>query len=130
MAETQKTRSGETTIDWAEKVKCRVNRLNVHPENADLPIIVNILADKSKGGGRRVFNPGQVVELTRAQIESLRNAVEETDFPLSDQSGIHESKDPLQMAKNLYPGLKPIRNPETGEIRMIRNRRNYSVEIL
>jgi len=130
MTQTNAAKTRDEGIDYAETLSCRVSRLNAHPENSDDPIVVNVVANKNKGGGRRVIIPGQVVELTRAQVESLRNSVEETDFPLSEDSGIHESKDPIKTAKALYPGLTPVLNRETGEIRMVRSRRNFSVELV
>lgn len=107
-------------------ILCRVTRTNVAPENANVPITVKVNDRKN----RRVFLPGQEIALSQAHIDVLRQAVAEVSLPISPDSGIYESANPVQLAKNMYPSMIPTVNPQTGEIVMIQRTPNYVVEIL
>jgi len=107
-------------------IKCRVTRTNTDPDNANMPISAIVNDRKNK----REFLPGQVVKLSQAHINVLRDSVEETMLIIPDDSGIYEAKDPLTLAKNQYPGLTPEYDPITGQIICKRRTANYVVEIL
>lgn len=108
------------------EIECRVTRTNVDPDNANVPIMVCVNDRKNK----REFNPGQVVKLSQAHIDVLRNSVEETLLVIPGDSGIYESADPLVLARNQYPDMMPSYNPQTGEINCTRRVANYVVETL
>jgi len=109
------------------KFTVRVHRANIAPENANLPIIVNPIGPTSLGG-KKEFMPGQPVELTIAQINVLKNAVEETEFELPDSSGIYEERDPIAAARSQFPEFQFRRNKVNGSIIAFRRSPNYIVE--
>jgi len=105
-------------------IKCRVTRTNIDPDNAAVPISVCVNDRKNK----REFNPGQVVGLSQAHIDVLRNSVEETKIVIPADSGVYEASDPLAVARNQYPDMTPSHDLQTGEIVCIRRAPNYIVE--
>ena len=104
--------------------KCRVHRSNVDPDNRDLIISINV-NEKSK---KKVFFPGQEVELLPEHISVLQNSVEEVRLNIPAESGIYESANPLQVARNLYPNMTPEVDPASGTITMIQRTPNYIIE--
>ena len=105
-------------------INCRVTRTNVDPDNAMVPIMVCVNDRKNK----REFSPGQIVKLSQAHIDVLRNSVEETRLIIPGDSGIYESANPLAIARNQYPDMMPSYDPQTGEIVCTRRVPNYVVE--
>ena len=110
-----------------ERIKVRVHRSNVDPDNKDLPIKVNDLGMPPKEG-KRMFAPGQIVELTRSQISILRDSVEETTIELPDGSGIYNAANPLKLAEDHFPGYTAQQSPTTGQILLTRRTPNYIIE--
>lgn len=105
-------------------IKCRVHRSNVDPDNKDLMISINV-NEKSK---KKVFFPGQEVELLEEHINVLRNSVEEVRLTIPAESGIYESANPVQVAKNFYPNMAAQVDPASGLITMIQRTPNYIIE--
>lgn len=105
-------------------IECRVTRTNVDPDNANLSIMVGVNDRKNQ----REFLPGQIVKLSKAHIDVLRNSVEETMLEIPAGSGIYEASDPLAMAASQYPGMIPQYNSTTGGICCISRIPNYVVE--
>jgi len=92
--------------------KVRVHRASGDEDNRDVQISVCVNSAKN----RRVFYPGEEVELSLAQIAVLRNSVEETKLVIAPDSGIYEAKNPEAMARNHYPGMTLRRDKTTGLI--------------
>lgn len=106
--------------------KVRVHRNNVDPDNKDqsISVCVNALVNK------RTFFPGQVVELTKAHLDVLKNSVEYKELPLPEGSHVYDARDPLQAAQNQYPNMEVRRSPISGRIVAIRTSPNYTIEYL
>lgn len=104
--------------------RVRVHRLNVSPENKNLPIFVCV----NNTSNRKLFQPGEEVELSGGQIDALKNSVEEIFFEIPAESGIYESSNPLSVAKNQYPTLTAKRDSTTGLINMTSYSPNYMIE--
>ena len=107
-------------------IKCRVYRSNVDPDNRDMHISVthNSLAHK------KIFWPGEEVELTEGQINILKDSVEENRLFIPAESGIYASKDPIAVAKNFYPNMRAEVNPTDNTISMISRVPNFIVELV
>ncbi len=105
-------------------IKCRVHRTNCDPENKDMPISVTV----NTANNKRVFWPGQEVELTASQIGVLKDSVQETSLPIPPESGIYDSQNPMALAKAYFPTMTPITDPVTGTINMVSRTPNYIVE--
>lgn len=101
-----------------------VNRLNVAEGNQDTEIVVN---DMGVNNGRKSFFPGQEVELTMAQIEILKDAIDRTQIDIPAGSGIYESDNPIAAAKKAYPGFRAAVNSHTGLIYVEKHKPNYSI---
>lgn len=108
-----------------DKIKCRIHRANCDPDNRDMPISVTVNNSSSK----KVFWPGEEIELTQAHINVLKDSVEEVRISIPSESGIYASKDPVAVAKNQYPSMKAVVNPMNNMITMIRRIPNYVIEI-
>jgi len=106
--------------------KCRVFRSNCDPDNRDMPISItpNTISQ------RKVFWPGEEVELNQMHINILKDSAEETRLPIPADSGIYASKDPIAVAKNFYPSMKAEINPMDNTICMISRVPNYIVELI
>jgi hypothetical protein len=104
--------------------KVRVHRASGDEDNRDVQISVCVNSAKN----RRVFYPGEEVELSLAQIAVLRNSVEETKLVIAPDSGIYEAKNPEAMARNHYPGMTLRRDKTTGLINMFKRTPNYLIE--
>jgi hypothetical protein len=105
-------------------IKCRVHRSNVDPDNRDLIININVNQTSKK----KSFFPGQEVELSPEHISVLKDSVEEVRLAIPLESGIYESANPLQVAKNFYPNMTPEVDPASGVITMIQRTPNYIIE--
>ncbi|MBW2036426.1 MAG: hypothetical protein JRI41_02940 [Deltaproteobacteria bacterium] len=107
-------------------VKCRVYRSNVDPDNRDMPIsvCVNSLANK------KIFWPGEEVELHEAHINVLKDSVEETRILIPPESGVYASKDPLSVAQGFYPNMTGSINSMDNMITMTSRIPNYLVEVV
>ena len=116
----------ETSKPLKCDIRCRVTKSNVDPDNANMPISVTVNDRKNK----KQFLPGQEVALSEAHIDVLRNSAEENRLPIPEDSGIYESRDPMALAKNQYPGMLAEIDQHTGGIVMVRRTPNYIVEIL
>ena len=114
--------------DKARFYKVKVHRANVEPENSSLPITVNPIGGPELGG-KKVFNPGQPVELTVTQINILKTPVE-TEFIIPDSSGIYEERNPIQAARQQYPDFEFKHDRVTGSIIAHKSIPNYFVEYL
>ncbi len=106
-------------------IKCMVHRLNCDESNAKIPITVNAVG---RMNGKKVFAPGEVVNLTQAQYNNLVDAVDEPEILIQEESGIYDSSDPMKAAQSRYPGFKIIKNPETGFITATKRDPHYSIE--
>jgi len=106
-------------------IKCSVHRSNCDPENRDMPISVTVNSSSNK----KVFWPGEEVELSQAHINVLKDSVEEVRIPIPPESGVYSSKDPVAVAKNYYPSMKAVINPMDNTITMVSKVPNYIVEI-
>jgi hypothetical protein len=106
-------------------VKCRVYRSNVDPDNRDMPISVTVNSISNK----KIFWPGEEVELSEAHINVLKDSVEETRIHIPPESGIYASKDPIAVARNFYPNMKAEVNPMDNTISMVSRVPNFLVEI-
>lgn len=107
-------------------IRCKVFRSNVDPDNKDLPISI-IVNEKSS---KKVFMPGQEVELTQAHLNVLRDSVGENRLSIPPESGIYESANPTVLAKEFYPSMTPEVDPASGTITMVGRTPNYIVERL
>ena len=125
----EKTDANPATKPAEKRVKsfkCVVLRHNIDPENANLPVIVTA----NNFSNRKQFTPGTEVILTETEIDILKNSVEEDQIQIMPDSGIYKSRDPLALASELYAGFQPVRDPNSGQINMIRNVANYSVHVI
>ena len=104
--------------------KVRIYRSNVDPDNKDMRI--SVCANNPKN--RKIFFPGQEVELTPTEISILKDAVEETQVFIPSNSGIYEAKDPESVARNQWPGMQPRRDPITNLIIMVKRVPKYIIE--
>lgn len=111
--------------DEPKRFKCKVYRLNVEKENADLPISVNLVGRK-----KREFAPGEEVVLYDYHIGILRNAVNETELTIPAESGIYQHSNPMAKAEDAYPGFRASRSEVDGTIKLVRRIPMYSVEVL
>ena len=116
-------REDDSRVKW---FKVKVHRANVEPENSMLPITVNVIGSPALGG-KKVFSPGQTVELTAAQINVLKTPVE-TSFVIPDTSGIYEERNPIQAARQQYPDFEFKHDRVTGSIVASKSTPNYFVE--
>lgn len=107
------------------RLKVIVHRLNVDDDNKDLPITINDLGDPN---GRIVFSPGKPVELTQAQLNILKDSVEENEIVVPEGSGIYETSNPVQAAETNYPGFRATLDRETGQIILRRRTPNFMIE--
>ena len=108
-----------------KKIRCRVHRSNVDPENKDLLITVN---DAGVSNGKREFSPGQIVTLTQVQIDILRDSVETSEIVIPDGSGIYEQSNPKKAAESMYPGFQAAINPVDGTVVVRKYTPNYIIE--
>jgi hypothetical protein len=99
--------------------------LNEERENASFPISVFVIGKKKK-----VFSPGTEVDLMDYHIEVLRNAVDETEIEIPQESGIYEAANPTRVAENNFPGFRASVSEVDGTITMRRSIPKYSVEII
>jgi len=104
----------------------RVHRSNVDPDNRDLPISVCV----NNPAERKRFWPGEEVKLTEAQINVLKTSVEEMRIEIPADSGIYQSKNPMVVARNSYPGMTPEQDQITGIIFMTTRTPNYIIEFV
>lgn len=109
----------------SKRYECKVYRLNVERENAELPISVNVIGKK-----KREFTPGEKVVLHDYHIGVLRNAVDSTQIEVPSESGVYKSANPIAEAERNFPGFKAIRNSIDGTILLSKEVPLYSVEIL
>jgi len=114
----------ETKKREAPRRKVRVHRNNVDQDNADM--IISVCVNDAKN--RKKFQPGEEIVLSKAEIETLRNSVEETRLYIPPDSGIYQAKDPLSVARNQYPGMRPELDRVTGQIVMVSRTPNYVIE--
>lgn len=112
----------------AKFFKVKVHRANIEPENASIPITVNPIGGPELGG-KKVFSPGQPVELTATQIGILKQPVE-TEFPIPDGSGIYEERNPMQAARAQFPDFQFKHDRVNGTIIAFKSTPNYFVEFL
>jgi hypothetical protein len=107
-------------------IKCKVHRLNCDPTNAMIPITVNAIG--RPGGGRKEFRPGDVVNLSQAQVNNLEDAVDEPEVLIPEGSGVYEKGDPVQAAQAQYPGYRIVKDPATGFITATKRVPHFSIE--
>jgi len=105
-------------------IKCRIHRSNCDPENRDMPISVTVNSSSNK----KVFWPGQEIELSESHINVLKDSVEEFRIPIPSESGIYASKDPVTVARNSFPTMKAEINPADNMITMVSRIPNYIIE--
>ena len=110
----------------AKRIKCRIHRSNVDPDNRDLPISITVNTPHNK----KVFWPGQEVELTESQLGVLKDAVEEVRITIPPESGVYESRDPVALAKSYYPNMSPEIDRATGQITMLSRIPNFIIETI
>lgn len=101
-----------------------VNRLNVDTENQDLEIVVNDLGGHN---GRKAFSPGQEVDLTLVQIGILKDAVERHHIDIGPDSGVYSESNPLNAARQQFPGFTIKQHPISGMLFAEKRRPNYSI---
>jgi len=119
------TEEKEPNPAFTRKHKVRVFRFNCEKENQNDPIVVDVVG---VSGQRKVFLPGQTVELSEAQIEILKNAKEDSSFEIEPTSGIYKARDPMREAVNWNPGFTPVQDPITGLITLTDSKPNYVIE--
>ena len=107
-------------------IRCKVHRTNCAEENMMIPIIVNPCS--AKLGGKKIFVPGEEVELTKAQYEILKDAKEPHDIIIPPDSGIYNAPDPLKSARANYPGYSIARDPNDGRLHATMSVPNYIIE--
>lgn len=107
-------------------IKCRVHRSNCDPDNRDMPISITVNTISKK----KVFWPGEEVLLTKSHINVLKDSVEENRILIPPESGIYASKDPIAVARNFYPAMRPEVNPSDNTISMISRIPNYIIELV
>lgn len=110
------------------KYKVKVHRANVEPENASLPITVNVIGPPELGG-KKIFAPGTPVELTLPQINVLKTPVE-TEFVIPDTSGIYEERNPKQAARAQFPDFEIKQDKVTGQLIAFKSTPNYFVDFM
>jgi len=103
-----------------------IHRANVDPDNRDLPISITVNSINNK----RMFWPGEEVELNESQIGVLKDSVEEVELEIPDESGIYESQNPVALVKSYYPSMRARRDPVTGRIVMTQRTPNYILELV
>lgn len=111
-----------------KRFRVKVQRLGGDEENRKNPIQVN--TGRVETGGKRVFYPGETVELTSTQIELLKNSKQQTDVEIPDhggESGIYNAKNPVEAAKLEWPGYTIRLDPETGALHATLDEDVYSV---
>lgn len=108
------------------RVRVRVHWANVDPANKGLVISVCV----NKASNRIRFHPGEEVKLTPAQLNVLRDSVDETTFQVPAYSGIYQSQHPLVAAQASYPNMKPEMDRATGIITVRQRTPNYIIEQL
>jgi len=113
-------------VEPEKLIKCRVHRSNCDPDNRDMPISVTVNSISNK----KVFWPGEEVLLTKAHINVLKDSVEENRILIPPESGIYASKDPIAVARNFYPTMRPEVNPSDNTISMISRIPNYIIELV
>lgn len=101
-----------------------VSRLNVDTENQDLEIVVNDLGAPS---GRKSFFPGQEVDLSLVQIGILKDAVERNHIDIPAGSGVYEDSNPMDAARQMFPGFTIKQNSHTGGLYAEKHRPNYAI---
>ena len=109
----------------------KVRRVLTENENRNDPIIVN--TGSKDTGGRRVFYPNQPVALTETQIRILQTAIEESKITIPDHGGdsaIYNAVNPIEAAKEAWPGFEIRRDSATGVMEAIRNEAVYSIEFV
>ena len=111
-----------------DMIRCRVHRTNCAEENTMIPITVNPCSQKL--GGKKIFMPGDEVELTPTQFNILKSAVEPHDLIIPSDSGIYNSADPFKSARDNYPGYTIRRDPNDGRLHATMDVSNYIVERL
>jgi len=104
--------------------KCSVHRTNCDPDNKDNPISITV----NTANNKKVFWPGQEVELTDSQIGVLKNSVEEVKLTIPPESGVYESQNPIALARSYYPTMTPSVDQASGMIDMISRTPNYIIE--
>lgn len=105
-------------------IKVRVFRSNVDPDNRDTPISVTLNTLNRK----RIFWPGEEVELEKGHLNILKDSVEEVNILIPPESGIYASRDPIAVAKNFYPNMQARVNPTDNTITMTSRIPNYIIE--
>jgi len=129
---TKKDITTEKDVPTPEKVafkdmptkKYIIHRANVDPDNRDLPISITVNSINNK----KMFWPGEEVDLNASQIGVLKDSVEEIELEIPDESGIYESKNPVALAKSYYPNMRATRSSVTGRIVMTQRIPNYYFE--
>lgn len=107
-----------------EILAVRVHRINCPEESRNDPIMVCVNNHKSK----KVFRPGTVQKLTRAEVLALKQARLDFNIPIPDNSGIYHARDPMEAAKEAYPACYIEKNARTGKLEAVRSEPQYSIE--
>ncbi len=115
----QKTRHADPAT-----IKCRVHRTNCAQTNEMIPITVNAVG---RVNGKKVFVPKSLVTLTQAQVNNLKDAREDIEILLAEDSAVYQNANPVQAAQALYPGYRIIKDPVTGFITAVKEVPNYIV---
>ena len=123
MAETKETT--KPVKEEPKRFKCKVFYINEDPENAKLPIIVHCV-----GHRKRQFYPGDEVVLHDYHISILRDAVDDTEIEVPDESGVYGASDPIKAAEKNFPGFIAKVNPMDNGITLIKRVPRYSIEML
>ena len=109
-----------------DKYLCRVYRANCDEANRDQIIKVTV----NSFNNRKVFKPGEEVELNISQINVLKDSVVDTEIHIEPSSGIYSSKNPEAAAKNQYPGFQIRKDQTTGYITAFKHEPKYIIEYL
>jgi len=114
----------ETKPQKPKVTKCRVHRSNCDPDNRDMQISVTV----NNAANKKVFWPGQEVELTDSQLGVLRDSVEEVKLVIPPESAVYSAKDPVAVARGYYPNMTAEVASATGIISMVSRIPNFIVE--
>ncbi len=106
--------------------KYRVHRSNVDPDNRDL--IITVTANSI--ANRKVFWPGEEVELSSTQVDILKNSIEEIKLVIPPESGIYLTANPVTAAQSQYPDMSPEIDRSTNTISMVKRIPNYVIETI
>ena len=105
---------------------CRVHHMDMDRENRDVPITVCV----NDAMNRKVFAPGQEVELTESEVAALKDSYIDSQIPIPWNSGIYQARNPMTEAKKQYPDMIIEKDARSGLLTAIKRQPRFLVEII